>query len=261
MKTPKNKTLLHDLLRGALIGLFAGILVCIFTHRLYACTYEEALNADYMGYNPVDVARILQEDITQPSNLSDTQKEAILLYPMSEYCQIFDDASQGVKYEVLTAISALETGYFTSDVVQAYNNVGGMIEGEGYMSFPDIAEGIKAYARLLTEDYLNSDGRYYEGTTIVDVGEHYNPSVEWVSRYVKIRLDMERRASNAPKEKETKKYRREPEGVRGEGKRTAEPARNWRVWADITGIRLNGSCGIIKAGYCFCAGAPRFLII
>lgn len=194
MKIRKNnKGLLQDFLRGSLIGLFVGLLICIYTDRMYACTYEEALDGDWSGYNYMDVVRILNEDMTVPSKLTEDEKKGCLIAPMSDFYKEFDKRAKGIKYEALAAISALETGYFTSEVSKSYNNVGGLMNSDGYFTYKDKEEGIKALSDLLVKGYLKKDGKYYSGKSILEVGRHYNPSAHWVQMYVKVRLDMEER--------------------------------------------------------------------
>ena len=113
---------------------------------------------------------------------------------MKDFYEEFNKNSDKIKYEALTAISALETGYFSSEVCNYYNNVGGMRNSKGYFTYASKEEGIEDLSDLLIEEYLNEEGSYYEGTTIVDIGKHFNPSVHWVNMYVKVRLDMEERA-------------------------------------------------------------------
>lgn len=147
------------------------------------------------GYDQADIDRILQEDITIASSLTDAQKKSCLLGEMRYYYQEFDQKSVGIKYEALTAIAAMETGHFTSDICRVYNNVGGMKNSNGFLVYATKEEGIAALADLLRNEYLSENGNYYEGKTILDVSKHYNPSKHWLLTYAKIRLDMERRAN------------------------------------------------------------------
>lgn len=191
MKTQIGKLLL-------IVAVSSLLLLTVFLAKkdnyAYSCTYEEALNSDWTGYDLNDVIRILNEDVTVPTELTPEQREACLIGEMKDFYEEFNKNSDKIKYEVLTAISALETGYFSSEVCNYYNNVGGMRNSNGYSTYSSKEEGIEALSDLLTEEYLNKEGSYYEGTTIVDIGKHYNPSVHWVNMYVKVRLDMEERA-------------------------------------------------------------------
>lgn len=185
-----------------LVGLFCLMLMVlsllfISACEVEACTYEEAISADYSGYNLQDVERILNEDITVPSNLSDEQKSACLIGDMKDFTEEFDKRCGSIKFEALAAISAAETGYFTSEVSALYNNVGGMMVGDEYLSYNSKVDGIQALSDLLNNHYIDPDGVYFEGKTILDIGKNYNPRVHWVNLYVKVRLDMEKRCENA----------------------------------------------------------------
>lgn len=193
MKTQLSKILHPLLIIGAIIVVFI-----IVSDKSDALTYDEAMGLDWGGYDILEVERILTEDMTQPSVLSEEQKEACLIDDMRCFYKDFDKVSEGIKYEALTAISALETGHFKSELAKEYNNVGGMRGSNGYFQYDTKQDGIEALSDLLTNHYLNPEGCYYEGNTILDVSKHYNQSTHWVQLYVMIRLDMERRIENVP---------------------------------------------------------------
>ena len=72
----------------------------------------------------------------------------------------FYHASQvyGVDYKLLLAISQLETGFFTSDVYNNYNNVGGIKAKNGhneYQYFDTKVESIYEMARIIRYNYLD----------------------------------------------------------------------------------------------------------
>lgn len=193
MKTQLSK-ILHPLLVISVII----VAFMIVSDKGDALTYDEAMGLDWGGYDILEVERILSEDITEPSVLSEEQKEACLIGDMRCFYKDFDKVSGGIKYEALTAISALETGHFKSELAKEYNNVGGMRGSNGYFQYDTKQDGIEALSNLLTNHYLNPEGCYYEGNTILDVSKNYNQSTHWVQLYVKIRLDMERRIENVP---------------------------------------------------------------
>lgn len=181
--------------KGLWIIVSVSLLICLFVavDKACACTYEEALNSDWGNYPISRVKEILQEDISVESSLAPNQKENMLIGDMRNFYSEFDKSSSGIKYEALCAISALETGHFSSDLCKRYNNVGGMRGKDGYAVFATKEKGIEALAELLSQQYLNNSGDYYNGTTILDVAQRYNPSLHFVTLYVKIRIDMENR--------------------------------------------------------------------
>lgn len=175
--------------------LFCTIVLLLFVaaENAYACTYEEVLNSDWGNYPISKVKEILEEDISEESALAPNQKESMLIGDMRNFYSEFDKVSSGIKYEALCAISALETGHFSSGLCQKYNNVGGMRGKDGYLVYDTREQGIQALSQLLSKQYLDQDGSYYCGKTIIDVSKHYNPSVHFVNLYIKIRIDMENR--------------------------------------------------------------------
>lgn len=202
MKTQLSKILHPLLIVGTILIVFM-----IVSDRCDALTYDEAMNLDWGNYDISGVERILAEDITEPSVLSEEQKEACLIDDMRCFYKDFDKVSGGIKYEALTAISALETGHFKSELAKEYNNVGGMRGSNGYFQYDTKQDGIEALSDLLTKHYLNHEGCYYEGNTILDVSKNYNQSTHWIQLYVMIRLDMERRIENVPGRTEEPVYK------------------------------------------------------
>lgn len=181
--------------KGLWVIASVSLLICLFVaaDEACACTYDEVLNYDWGNYPISRVKEILQEDISVESALAPNQKENMLIGDMSNFYSEFDKVSSGVKYEALCAISALETGHFSSNLCKSYNNVGGMRGKDGYVIFDTKEQGIEALAELLSQQYLNNSGHYYNGTTILDVAQRYNPSLHFVTLYIKIRIDMENR--------------------------------------------------------------------
>lgn len=181
--------------KGLWVVLSVSLLIVLFVaaDEACACTYGEVIDSDWGNYPISRVQEILQEDISEESVLAPNQKENMLIGDMRNFYSEFDRVSDGVKYEAICAISALETGHFSSNLCRSYNNVGGMRGKDGYIIFNSKEQGIESLAKLLSEQYLNPDGRYFEGTTILDVAKHYNSSVHFVNLYVKIRIDMENR--------------------------------------------------------------------
>lgn len=212
-----------------LLVIYAIAAIVTSTKSAYGCTYEEALNSDWAGYSYEDVVRILNEDMTEGSNLYPEQARMCLIGEMRDFYKEFNKLSTGIKFEALSAISALETGYFTSDAYKTHNNVGGLMGNSGYMSFNSVEEGIEALVDLLVEEYLDEDGMYYNGTTIIALSQNYNQSVHWVNLYVKVRLDMEQRAYSVPVSEPEPEEVEEPEPEQSNMEILTEysPAKMW----------------------------------
>lgn len=146
-------------------------------------------------WNKSDIARILQEDLTEPSKYTRSQLIQICQGEMKPYVDMFVNSASQIKPEALIAIAAMETGHFTSPVWKSKNNPGGIQNWQGeYQVYNSPTEGIQALRTLLKSQYLNEDGRYYTGgTTILDISQHYNSNQEWLKLYVDVRLSQERR--------------------------------------------------------------------
>lgn len=135
-------------------------------------------------------------DVTKISNLNAAQLTQILNKHSSSaknfipYAQALINAER--KYHVnvffLIGIDALESGWITSPISKACNNLGGVTESKDHPSngcgsnpghkfayFSSVGEYIDYHAKLLHTSYLTKGGPYYHGTSIKDVQTNYCP--------------------------------------------------------------------------------------
>lgn len=89
------------------------------------------------------------------------------------------ELTYGVNAIFLVALTAEESGWGNSHRAKTQNNLSGFAvyspTSRG-TTFSSKEESIMATARLLKEDYLNSDGQYYNGTSISSVNIRYCPN-------------------------------------------------------------------------------------
>lgn len=83
------------------------------------------------------------------------------------------EATYGVDARFLAAVAALESGWGKSELARKKNNLFGWRGADGYMAFDSPEECIDHVAKYLAEEYLSSEGLYYNGLTVEDVAEHY----------------------------------------------------------------------------------------
>lgn len=101
-------------------------------------------------------------------------KNSFLEFDMEQKFKIAAEIYQ-IDFNILYAISRLETGNFTSKLFMTKNNPGGIktLDGTDYQSFDSDFEGIVEMARLLKKYYFD------EGlTTIEAIGAKYCPDPE-----------------------------------------------------------------------------------
>lgn len=183
------KHLIHSLMIIATIAFSATV---AYSSELPS-NLEEALELDYGGWSTSQVKLVLEEDITQLSELTNQEKTDVLIGEMRPYWKTFDIYCNSIKYEVVCTISAMETGHFKSSLWKSNNNAGGILcDGNEYMYYKSPAYGIYELCNLLQNQYITSDGRYYngKGMTILDIAENYNPTAEWLILYVNVRLSQ-----------------------------------------------------------------------
>lgn len=84
----------------------------------------------------------------------------------------------GVNALFLTALTAQESGWGSSNRARTQNNLSGYAvysDGSKGRSFSSKTSSIMATAKLLSKDYLNKNGKHYKGTDIYSVNETYCP--------------------------------------------------------------------------------------
>lgn len=108
--------------------------------------------------------------------------EGTALYGLGDaYVQA--EKQYGVNALFLTALTAQESGWGSSNRARTQNNLSGYAvyskSSEG-RSFDSKTSSILATAKLLSKDYLNTNGKYYKGTDIHSVNETYCPNDDYL---------------------------------------------------------------------------------
>lgn len=106
---------------------------------------------------PVGDSVLLGED-----DLFTTDEEKEIKELAEKYEPVFKDALEGqatyffelckeyeVDYDLALAVSAFETGYFKSYAALVQNNFGGMMGGNGLLTFSSVETGLEAYIKML----------------------------------------------------------------------------------------------------------------
>ncbi|MEA4852942.1 MAG: glucosaminidase domain-containing protein [Christensenella sp.] len=98
------------------------------------------------------------------------------------------ERNYGVNALFLISITKLESGNGNSSLAKNSNNLGGLKSGgNGYLSFDSKEQCVDYMARLLSENYLNENGKYYSGKTVKGVSKIYcEQSSYWASSVEKM---------------------------------------------------------------------------
>ena len=127
-------------------------------------------------------------DITQPCGLSaDELNRALVNTGLKGLGQKYLDAemNHGVNAVVLIAIHAHESGWGNSSLSQSNNNLGGIkTKSGGWASFSSKGECISYSAKLLGENYLTPQGKFYNGTDLTSVNIKYCETSDWAGKVV-----------------------------------------------------------------------------
>lgn len=113
--------------------------------------------------------------------VSDISEEK--LYEILEGTALQELSSHYIKYEEIYGVNAIfvvaltaeESGWGTSYRAVNHNNLSGfnINSDDSYYAFSSKQESLEATYRLLSEEYLNEAGNYYNGLSIYNVNERY----------------------------------------------------------------------------------------
>ncbi|MBC5647397.1 glucosaminidase domain-containing protein [Christensenella tenuis] len=116
-------------------------------------------------------------DLTVLSGCSAEELEALLKDSGLEglgSCYAEKEQTHGINALFLISVAQLESGFGKSKLAQNCNNLGGIKNGNnGYMEFPTKQDCVDYQATLLRDDYLDENGKYFEGKTTKDVSQSY----------------------------------------------------------------------------------------
>lgn len=124
-----------------------------------------------------------QVDLLEKSEVHPDDLEQVLYYELSGLSYAFADAEieSGVNAIALASIAAIESDWGRSERATENNNLFGWKNSDGdYMDFYSKEECILYVAKKLREKYLNEDGSFYHGDTLLStIGNTYSGSNEW----------------------------------------------------------------------------------
>ena len=141
-------------------------------------------------------ANFNSNNVCDPSNITYEQlKYALKDTKLHPYTETFLEVEE--KYSINTlfmvGIVANESAWLNSGRTLNRNNVTGYAvysdESQG-KDFNSIEECILETARLLNEDYINSEGKHYNGLSVLDINKKYSADKNWNSIVISIATDM-----------------------------------------------------------------------
>ncbi len=135
----------------------------------------------------------ISSDLTKPCGLSAEQLNKGLLYSLNGYAEDFLKAEEkyGVNAVALASIAALEGDWGRSYASTNKNNFFGWGPG---IYFNSKVDGVMTVAESLSKNYLNQNGKWYNGATLSGVNTRYCESSEWKYKVSSIMNDMVGRA-------------------------------------------------------------------
>lgn len=105
------------------------------------------------------------------------------------------EQTYGVNAIFLMALTAQESGWGNSNRAKTQNNLSGYAvysSSSKGTTFSSKEESIMATAKLIAEEYINSEGAYYNGTSVADVNIKYCPDDGgyWSRSIIKIAYNL-----------------------------------------------------------------------
>lgn len=129
-------------------------------------------------YNPYD--------LSIKSNITVEQAYQMLsgtTYQTFECAKAFVDAEKQdtpVNSLFLISLTRLESGHGTNDIAVNQNNISSWrISRSGYRTFESKSECINKTAKLLSDEYLSTDGNFYKGKSIWNINRSYCEQDSW----------------------------------------------------------------------------------
>lgn len=150
--------------------------------------YDSSMSFGNIVWDPNDVTKISNLNAAQlTAILNKHSKSARNFIPYAQDLIAAEKKNQ-VNVFFLTAIDALESGWVTSPISKACNNLGGVTQSKAHPSngcgsnknhkfayFNTVGEYIDYHAELLHRSYLTVGGAYYHGKSVSGVNVSYCP--------------------------------------------------------------------------------------
>lgn len=132
-----------------------------------------------------------KDDVTEISNITSDMAEELLRGELRGLGKYFVKAEikYGINARFMIAVSRLESGNGTYKYMDRNN----LFSLGAYDSNPDNAfsydskeECIMAFAKLIKENYIDENGKYYNGKSIEAINIKYASSGEWAGKVIEI---------------------------------------------------------------------------
>lgn len=134
-------------------------------------------------------------DVRKPSGITAEELHEAMYYDENDYAPYYIEAERryGVNAIFLYAIAQNESQNGRSTIAKNKNNLFGWTGSDGHMKFDSVEKCIYYVAEALQNNYLNPDGRWFEGYSLWDVSRHYNDNDYWRNLTLEIADTMQNR--------------------------------------------------------------------
>lgn len=134
-------------------------------------------------------------DVRKSSGITAEELHEAMYYDENDYAPYYIEAERryGVNAIFLYAIAQNESQNGRSTIAKTKNNLFGWTGGNGHMTFNSVEECIYYVAEALQNNYLDPNGRWFEGYSLLDVSRHYNDNDYWRNLTLEIADTMQNR--------------------------------------------------------------------
>ena len=126
---------------------------------------DEVLLPHYNSNNLTELSNLTQEQIH--TILEGTRLQCLSAY-YYEYEKIYK-----VNALFIISLTSLESGYGTSKLARTHNNLAGYRGSKGWTYFNSWHNCLNEVYRLIGQEYLSPDGRFYNGLDIKSINSKY----------------------------------------------------------------------------------------
>lgn len=130
-------------------------------------------------------------DVTELSHITEDQMIKLLsntgLHDVA-WVYTYVEEYYGINSLLLLSISALESGWGESYRAIFHKNLTGynIVSDSSVYTFPSRADSLLATAKLLYHDYLQPEGRYYNGVSVEGINVKYCAEEDWSNKVIAI---------------------------------------------------------------------------
>lgn len=143
--------------------------------------HRASVKAASMDYRSSEVFYFNKKDVSMTTNLVSEEDLRTMLngtaleHLADDFLEL--ERQYGVNAIFVASIASVESGYGSSDIAKAYNNITSIMKGDGSpVYFNNTRDCLEYTYKLLSKHYIDPTGNWYNGTDLYSINENYCPN-------------------------------------------------------------------------------------